>query len=302
MTDQPIHEEIDLRGQVALVTGGGRGLGQHLATALAGAGAAVAIVGRSEPHLTETMRLIEGEGGQAMALPADVTDQRAVERVVATTEQRLGPIDLLVNNAGVVGPVNSFLWEVDPAQWWRTIEINLRGPFLCARVVLAGMVSRRAGRIINMTSTIAHHPYITAYKASKTALTALTTCLAAETQPYGISVFAFMPGLVRSGMTEYLAASSEVHESIRSRHQAYLRQGITVDVPERAVQVCLLLASGRADALSGRYISAWDDALESLKRVEEILQNDLLTVRVRPLTTSGDVQRRYESLLRGSEG
>jgi NAD(P)-dependent dehydrogenase (short-subunit alcohol dehydrogenase family) len=302
MTDQPIHEEIDLRGQVALVTGGGRGLGQHLATALAGAGAAVAIVGRSAPHLTETVRLIEGGGGQALAFPADVTDQQAVERVVAATEQRLGPIDLLVNNAGVLGPVNGPLWEVDPMQWWRTIDINLRGPFLCARAVLPGMVSRRAGRIINMTSPTGQHPYLTAYKASKTALTDLTNCLAAETQPYGISVFAFMPGGVRSGMTEYLAASSEVHESIRSHHQAYFREGITVDVPERAVQVCLLLASGKADALSGRYISAWDDALESLKRVEEILQNDLLTVRVRPLTTSGDVQRRYESLLRGSEG
>ncbi len=111
-----------------------------------------------------------------------------------------------------------------------------------------------------------------------------------------------MPGLVRSGMTEYLAASSEVHESIRSRHQAYVREGITVDVPERAVQVCLLLALGRADALSGRYISAWDDTLESLERVEEILRNDLLTVQVRPLTTSGEAQKRYESLLRGSEG
>jgi NAD(P)-dependent dehydrogenase (short-subunit alcohol dehydrogenase family) len=284
MPDQHINEESDLHGQVALVTGGGRGLGQHLATALAGAGAAVAIVGRAETHLAETVRLIEGAGGQAMALPADVTDQRAVERVVAATEQRLGPIDLLVNNAGVVGPANGPLWEVDPAQWWRTIDINLRGPFLCARAVLPGMVSRRAGRIINMTSITGQLPYITAYQASKTALTALTNCLAAETKEYGIGVFAFMPGGVRSGMTEYLAESSEVHASVRIRHQAYFRDGITVDVPAHAVQVFMLLASGRADALSGRYISAWDDALEVLGRVDEILRNDVLTLRVRPLT------------------
>ena len=103
MPDQHSNEESALHGQGALVTGGGRGLGQHLATALAGAGAAVAIVGRAETHLAETMRLLEGAGGQAMVLPADVTDQRAVERVVAATAQRLGPMDLLVNNAGVVG-------------------------------------------------------------------------------------------------------------------------------------------------------------------------------------------------------
>ena len=171
-------EKIDLNGRVAFVTGGGRGLGRNFARALARAGAAVAITARSKDQLDETIRLIEGVGGKIVVLPADVSDQDAVEQAVARTKQQFGPIDLLVNNAGVGGP-GAPEWEVDPGQWWRTIEINLRGPFLCIRAVLPGMIARRRGSIINLSSGAAHRlfPYLGAYSASKAALTHWTNQL-----------------------------------------------------------------------------------------------------------------------------
>lgn len=126
MTDPRIADKIDLNGQVALVTGGSRGLGQAYAQGLAAAGAAVAVTARSEEQLNETVKMIEEAGGRAIAIPADVTDQQAVERAVATVAQQLGPVDLLANSAGVPGPWTS-TWEADPDEWWSTLNVNVRG-------------------------------------------------------------------------------------------------------------------------------------------------------------------------------
>ena len=106
---------IDLTGQVALVTGGGRGLGRVFAKALAAVGAAVAVAARSEDQLAETVSLIQAKNGQAIAVPFDVTDEPALERAEKIIQSRLGPVDLLVNNAGMWGPVNP-VWETDPEQ------------------------------------------------------------------------------------------------------------------------------------------------------------------------------------------
>ncbi len=150
----------ELAGQVAIVTGGGRGIGRAIAQALAAAGASVAGVARSADQLAETVSSITSANGRAIALTADVMDQSAIEHAVAQTEQQLGPVDLLVNNAGslvAIGP----LWEADPKEWWRDMEINLRGTFLCARAVLPSMVARRHGRIINTSAAALLDPCLT---------------------------------------------------------------------------------------------------------------------------------------------
>ena len=126
-TDKP----IDLSGQVALVTGGGRGIGRAMALALAKAGAAVAVAARTEEQLAETVALVEQASGRATAVTADVTDQQAVDRMASEVEQQLGPVDLLVNNAGAGDPGGP-IWEVDPDRWWRVLDVNIRGPFLCS--------------------------------------------------------------------------------------------------------------------------------------------------------------------------
>jgi NAD(P)-dependent dehydrogenase (short-subunit alcohol dehydrogenase family) len=155
--------KVDLTGQIAIVTGGGRGLGRVMAQELAAAGAAVAVVGRSQLHLDETVSELEKAGARALAVAADVTDRLAVERMVQQVEQQLGALDVLVNNAGISGTIGP-VWKADPDAWWQVMEINVRGAFLCARAVLPGMIARKRGRIINVASGAAVRPiaYITA--------------------------------------------------------------------------------------------------------------------------------------------
>jgi 3-oxoacyl-[acyl-carrier protein] reductase len=140
-----------LRNQVALVTGGGRGIGRAIAQSIAAAGAVVAITSRSADELNETVRVIEKDRGRAVAYPGDVTDAAQIQSTVSAIEASLGPIDVLVNNAGSTGPLKPLL-ETEVSDWWRAMEVNLLGPLLCTRLVLPGMVSRRRGRIINVSS------------------------------------------------------------------------------------------------------------------------------------------------------
>jgi NAD(P)-dependent dehydrogenase (short-subunit alcohol dehydrogenase family) len=272
--------DVDLRGQVALVTGGGRGIGRATAVALARAGASVAIAARSEDQLRDTARAIESTGGRALPLTVDVTDQPAVESLVDTVEESLGPIDLLVNNAGLIGDYGP-TWEADPALWWRVMEVNVLGPFLCARSVLARMVARRRGRVVNLSSSVAigRFPHGAAYAVSKAAITRFTENLAGEVNEHGIAVFAVSPGTVLTEMTRHVLDSPS-----GQKWQPQLRQLFAEgrDVPpERAAHLIVYLASGRADVLTGRYVSVGDDVPDLVRRAAEIAGKDLYTMRLR---------------------
>jgi NAD(P)-dependent dehydrogenase (short-subunit alcohol dehydrogenase family) len=264
-----------LAGQVAVVTGGGRGIGRAIAAGLADAGAAVAVTARSADELAETVGLLEAAGGRALAHAADVTDRTAVERLVAAAERALGPVTLLVNNAGVLPPIG-LAWEVDPDAWWRCVEVNLRGPYLCARAVLPGMVARRRGRIVNLASVAAGRPSpdATAYASSKAALVRFTDSLAAETAEYGLGVFAVDPGAVATGMHAYLAQSA-----------AWLRrrgQHAPPYTPAAATAaVVVALAAGQGDALSGRVLHASDDLAGLARGAEAIRRDDRYALRLR---------------------
>ena len=270
--------------QVVLITGGGRGLGRAFAVALAQAGARVAVTARSEAELTETVDLIRQAGGRSFAQPADVTDRHEVTEVVAAAEDQLGPIDVLINSAGSFRALGSAA-QVDPDEWWREVEINLRGPFVCAHAVLPGMMARRHGRIINIASAAGLQAIesVSAYGVGKTALIRFTETLAAETQPYGIAVLAAHPGTVRTPMSEYAATSPQIQERaplIQQWFQQLFAEG--GDTPmEQAVAFMLAVASGHVDALSGCYLSV-DDDLEALVAQAEAIQREArLTLRLR---------------------
>ena len=270
--------------QIVLITGGGRGLGRAIAVGAAQAGARVAVTARSVSELTETVELIQQAGGRALALPADVTDHHAVAGVVAAAESQLGPIDVLINGAGSFRALGNAA-QVDPDEWWREVEINLRGPFVCAHAVLPGMIARRRGRIINIASAAGLQAIetVSAYGVSKTALIRLTETLAAETQPYGIAVLAVHPGTVRTPMSEYVLHLPRCRNARRwcsSGFSSSLPEG--GDTPmEQAVAFVLAVASGRADALSGCYLSV-DDDLEALVAQAEAIQHEArLTLRLR---------------------
>jgi NAD(P)-dependent dehydrogenase (short-subunit alcohol dehydrogenase family) len=275
----------ELAGQVAIVTGGSRGIGRAVAQALAAAGAAVTVTGRARDQLAHSVALIEGAGGRALALAADVADSDAMAGVLAETERQLGPVDVLVNNAAIADPLGP-LWEADPAVWWRTVETNLGGAFYACRAVLPGMVARRRGRIINVTGAggIAPVPHFSAYGASKAALLRLTDTLAAEVASHGIRVFALSPGMVETQLgVQGMAAVRAL--AAAGDPTPFVQRAATLAAPWRpaadAGALCVRLASGQADGLSGRVVSVADDLDDLIKRTEAIEQQDLYTLRLR---------------------
>ena len=166
------------------------------------------VAAHSADELDETVRLIGEAGGSATAVSVDVSDPGAVQHLFAVVERDAGPLDLLVNNAAVIAPLGP-VWEVAADEWWQLMQINLFGTFLRSRAVLAGMVRRGQGRIVNVGSGagIEAPPFGSGYVASKAAVIRLTEELAIETEPYGIAVFAIDPGWMSTAMTAYLADS-----------------------------------------------------------------------------------------------
>ena len=275
-------ESVATQAKVAVVTGGGRGIGRAIAQTLARAGAAVAVLARTESEITETVGIIEGQGGRARALTVGVTDGAAVQKAMQKIEESLGPVDLLVNNAGAVKPFGPF-WENDPEEWWRSLEVNLRGAMLCSRAVLPGMVSRKRGWIVNVSSGAGAmaSPYYSSYVTSKTALVRFSECLALECKPHGIAVFAISPGTVRTKMSEYSLNSSEGQKWLPWFRRIFDEK---IDVPaDRPAQLVLELSSGRFDALSGCMISIFDDLELLRERASEIEGQNLYSLRLQKL-------------------
>jgi len=265
--------------KVALVTGGGRGLGRAFAIALARKGMSVAVAARSVNELDETVRIIHSEGHGAMAIPADVTLRADVQSMVDTVEETLGPIDLLVNNAGS-GPPFGPTWEQDADEWWRTVETNLKGPFLCCNAVLPRMIERKQGRIINVASGAGTRsiPYMSAYVTSKAAVIRFTEVLADEVRTHGISVFAIQPGTVRTAMAEELLRS-EACQRWLPWFKSIFDEGRD-DQPDAGVELVLYLASGAADTLSGRFFCAPGTPGDIARHADEILARDLHVLRM----------------------
>ena len=272
-----------LDGRVALVTGGGRGIGRGIALAYAEAGAAVAVAARTAAQVAETVALIEAAGGRALAVTGDVADPAAVATMVGTVEAELGPIGILVNNAGINGPAGP-LWEVDPDWWWQAQEVHLRGMFLCTHAVLPGMVARRSGHIITVASGAgeAGRPYFSAYGVAKTAQIRLTEGLAEETREHGVAVFVIAPGYVETSLGEELFQQPLAVKwlpEFHARVQHFREHGgaVPVEVPS---QLCVALASGRADALSGRHITVNDDLEALIADAARIQADNRFTLRI----------------------
>jgi NAD(P)-dependent dehydrogenase (short-subunit alcohol dehydrogenase family) len=256
-----------LGGTVAVVTGAGRGIGLAVASTLAREGASVVLAARTLPEIRAAARSIVQGGGRAYALPVDVRDRASVERLVAATEERIGPVDLLVNNAGTcrgLGPV----WEVDPRAWWSDVETSLHGTFLCSHAVLPGMVARDAGRIVNVTSYAATRPApaMSGYAAAKAALVHLTGSVAEELRDTDVSVFALAPGTVKTRMTEEMLASPYGSRCLgRTDPDRWLE-------PERAGELVAFLATGAADGLSGQLLHVLDDVAALASHAADVVQ------------------------------
>jgi len=274
-----------LDGMVALVSGGGRGVGRLLAARLAGAGAAVGLIARSPDELAAAAGEINRAGGIAAAAVADVADQRAAAAAVTELRRKLGTANILINNAGVSGPVGP-LWEAPAAGWWRAVEVNLGGAFVLTQLALEHMIPAGRGRIINVTSYagVYRWPLLSAYAASKAALVKLTETLAEETRPHGVSVFSVDPGLLPIGLGGAALRAAPGRRTPEGRVHGWIRDQLAAGRgadPEEAARLILALASGRADRLSGRHLSVTDDLDELLPRIDQIERDDLHTLRLR---------------------
>ena len=247
----------ELAGQRAFVTGGGRGIGENVARELASAGMEVSVSGRTAEQVES---VAAATGGRAFV--GDVAKREDVERWFA----ELGPVDLLVANAGTGTRHDDEEWEFDLDEWWRTFEVNVLGVHLTCRAAIPGMLERGSGRIVIVGSGASYLPGAsdTAYTSSKAAVCRYGETLANALRDR-IPVFVISPGLVRTAMTD-----------------GHFADDAPWTPPELAPQLVRALATGEFDALAGRYLHAEHDPPDALRgRVDEILADDLNAIRLR---------------------
>lgn len=252
---------------VAVVTGATRGIGRVVTDRLVARGYQVAAVATTADRLAAVPGVLP--------VAVDVADAPAVEVAAARIAAELGPVDLLVNNAGISG--NGRSWEVPVESWWRVFEVNVLGTYAWCHAVLPSMLERGSGRIVNVASNAAFYavepgdPISAAYQASKAAVVRFTEALAGELGQSGVHVFVVSPGTVKTDMTAELFADHLDDEELWTP-------------PERVADLIEALDSGRLDALAGRYLHARNDHWETYgDRAEEILAQDLNVVRLRTI-------------------
>jgi len=244
-------------GHAALITGASRGIGRELAIGLAQRGVSVGLLARDQQRLDAVVAQCRSHDVVAVGVSADVTDRDDVARAVDAVVGSLDRIDLLVNNAGVIEPVERAFLDTDVEDTWRVVEVNVRGPVLVSHAVLPVMLAGGGGRIVNINSGSGYKATqaYTGYGISKGALARLTTLIDAQYRDEGIYAFDVAPGHVRTEMT----TAMPMHEG-----------RTTWTPPEAVVEMVAAISAGRLDELAGRYVRAGTDTVESLldKRTE----------------------------------
>ena len=265
---------------VAVVTGGGSGLGLSMAYELARNGHAVGLVGRSQERLDRARSQLEAEGFTCAVAPGDVRSAAELGEAIGAIESALGPADVAVHAAGVMVALGP-LWEADERAWRADFDTSIVGGFLLAQRVLPSMVSRRRGRLIVVLSGVAFRPspYRTGYAAGKAALMNLVESLASELEPHSVRAFAVAPGFADTDMTRSMANSPWSREL---DHSEVVPAG-------RSAELVARIAAGDADLLSGRLLHALDDLDEMLAHLQEIADAELYVPRVRRLESTDGV-------------
>lgn len=230
---------MQLNGQVAVITGAGRGIGAAIATKLATLGAATVLCGRTRAPLESTAAAIEKAGGRTETAECDVTDLRSVEHVAARVRQALGRIDVLVNNAGI-GGFGGPLHQMPPESWDQVLNTNLRGVYYCIRAFAPMMISARSGHIINISSLAGKNalPNGAAYSASKWGLNGLSYSVAEELRGHNIRVSVICPGSVDTELSPH--AGKDHSKMLQPDDVAHAVQMLVTQAPQSFVSEILL--------------------------------------------------------------
>ncbi len=249
---------LDLSGKTAVVTGAGGGLGRHVALGLAQRGAHVALVARRIDPLRETAREIQNLGGTALVLPVDVAQIDAVDQLQARVEAELGLPQILINAAGVFGPIQP-VDHSDPRRWIETLAVNVIGPYLTCRAFVGGMIAQGWGRIVNFSSAAALHPpgpLNSAYGTSKVALNQFTRHLAAELALSGVTANVIHPGEVKTEMWAAIrqesATAGPQGEGYRAWAESVAQNG--GDEPQKALDLILELIDDKSAGVNGQFL------------------------------------------------
>lgn len=247
-----------LAGRIALVTGAGRGIGRRAALRLASLDVETALVARSEGQLRETADLIRDRGGKALVLPADLSRPESVDGLKARIEEELGEPSILINAAGVFGPIQ-LVWKTDPKAWVETLMVNTVSAYLTCRAFVGGMIIGGWGRIINVTSAAALHepgPINSAYGTSKAALNQFTRHLAAEIEGTGVTANVMHPGDVKTDMWATIRDEADALGPEATRYQQWARwvEETGGDDPEKAADLIVDLLSEDAASVNGRFL------------------------------------------------
>jgi len=250
---------MEFKGRVVLVTGGGRGIGRSTALAFAQRGASVIVSARTRSEVDDVAGEIRATGGRALAVTADVVDDQAVNASIAHATAELGPVEILVNNAG--GNALGRIEEMPAELWWQQIEVNIRGTYNYCRAVLPEMVAKKWGRIINVSSINGKQGamFCTAYCSAKHAVIGLTRALALDVAKSGITVNAVCPGYVKTRLTEDTFAQrvklfGMPAEELEKMALRQTPQGVTIE-PEQVAEAVVFLASDGAKRMTGQAIN-----------------------------------------------
>jgi 3-hydroxybutyrate dehydrogenase len=248
-------DDRKLADKVAIVTGGGRGIGEAVCEALAREGAEVVVAARSEPEIDRVAARLVSDGSSAVAQRLDVTEPASVAAMVEATLARFGRIDILVNNAGIYRPAKFLDYTFD--DWKRVVDVNLHGTFLCTRAVLPAMLRQRYGKIVNVASTAGKWGSLfqSAYNASKHGVMGLTRSLALEVAAQGITVNAVCPGYVETplldqGIEEWSAILGVAREGVVEFMKGRIPQGRFLR-PEEVAAAVVYLSAPESDGVTG---------------------------------------------------
>jgi NAD(P)-dependent dehydrogenase (short-subunit alcohol dehydrogenase family) len=271
-----------LQDKVALIVGAGRGIGKAIALHFAAEGARLMLAARTAPELEAVADTIRAVGGTARFIPTDVTAHGQAANVVQKSIEAFGRIDILVNAAGIHGPIGR-AWEIDAQEWINTFSLNLFVPFLLCQAVLPHMIRAGGGKIINFSGGGATSPLsrFTAYGVSKAAVVRLTETLAEELKEFNIQVNAIAPGAVDTKLQDAVLAAGERAGDLWQRIRRLRETGEGSTPPEVPAELAVFLASNDSRNLTGRLISAPNDKWElwTDEHIDQIMSQAWFTLR-----------------------